>query len=79
MKNHCLAPHPIDEQEVRADMTLCHASPISAALVETVLPKRFRQSAAGNHDVKNVLERLGFEVRMLSCGAVVALEARQNY
>jgi len=78
MKNHRLAPNPIDEQQVGADVTFRHASPISAALVETVLPKRLRQGAAGNHDVKDVLESLRFEFRMLSCGAVVALEARQN-
>lgn len=51
---------------------------IGAALVEAVFPKRLRERGAGNHHFKYVLKSLGFEFRMLSCGAVVALEARQN-
>jgi hypothetical protein len=59
-------------------MTLRHASPIGAALVEAMLPECLRQRAAGDHDVEDVLKGLGFEFRMLSCGPVVALEARQK-
>lgn len=40
MKNYCVAPNSVDEQEVCADVTLRHAGPIGAALIEAVLPKR---------------------------------------
>lgn len=73
-----IAAKTIDQQEICAEMTLRHASPIRTALVEAMLPERVRQSAAGNHDIEDVLKSLGIEFRMLPCETIVALEARQD-
>lgn len=79
VKDCRITPNTIDQQEIRSEMTLRHAGPVCAAFVEAMFPKWLRQSAAGNHEIENVLKSLGFEFRVLSCGTIVALEAWQDY
>jgi hypothetical protein len=38
VKDHGITPNTIDQQEIRAKMTLRHTGPIGAALVEAMFP-----------------------------------------
>ena len=78
VKDHRVAPNSIYHQKVRAEVALRQPSPIGTALVESMLPERLRQSATRDHQVKDMLQRFGLEFRVLSCVAIVALEARQD-
>lgn len=62
-------------QEIRAEMALRQIGPIDAALGELMLPERLRQSAAGDHDVEDVLE--SFRARTLGsslCETMAAVD-----
>jgi hypothetical protein len=71
MKNYGIATNAIDEEQVGSYMAFSQANPVPAALVETVFPKCLRQRVAGNQYVENVLDSLGFKLRMLSRGEIV--------
>ena len=67
MKNHGIAPDAIDDEQVGPHMAFFQANPVRAALVEAVLPKCLG-SAPPEIKMENVLESLGFKLRMLSRG-----------
>jgi len=78
MQGNRVPANTIDQEQVRSQLTFGKAREIGFALCESVLVKRFRQSVAGDHEVENVLERLGVKLGVFASCSVIAPEARQD-
>src|ERR1041385_7251698 len=78
MQSNRVPANPIDQEQVRSQLTFGETRQVGFALCESVLMKCFRQFVAGEHEVEDVLERLGIKLGVFASSSVIALEARQD-
>ena len=78
MQGNRVSADPIDQEQVRSQPTFGETCQISFALCESVLMKGFRQFLARDHEVEDVLERLGIKLGVFASSSVIAPEARQD-
>ena len=62
MQSNRVPANTIDQEQVRSQLTFGKTRQVGFALCESVLVKGFGQFVAGDHEVEDVLERLGIKL-----------------
>jgi len=78
MQSNRVPANAIDQEQVRSQLTFGETRQVGLALRKSVLMKYFRQFIAGDHEVEDVLERLGIKLGVFASSSVIAPEARQG-
>ena len=70
MQSNRVPANTIDQEQVRSQLTFGKTRKVGFVLCESVLVEGFGQFVAGNHEVGDVLERLGIKLGVFASPSV---------